>query len=220
MSKRQGKYTAPARITRARWRTPSQDSELALAATTAGGRIELGNVGLVVGGGILAGRSTASAVLQEGHATQAGVSVAAALVFAAAALAILAALTMFTALALLATLTMLGIAVDVGLLRVGLLALLLRIALLAFLAVLAVAPTLVVALDEAARALDHAEVVVGVLPVGFRCDAIARGRRFAGQRLVFVEHLMCVAAHPHVRPAAIEDLVLIGRTIGIVIVML
>src|SRR5207302_412182 len=141
MSKRQGKYTAPARITRARWRTPSQDSELALAATTAGGRIELVNVGLVVGGGILAGRST----------------------------------------------------------------------------VLAVAPTLVVALDEAARALDHAEVVVGVLPVGFRCDAIARGRRFAGQRLVFVEHLMGVAAHPHVRPAAIEDLVSIGRTIGIVI---
>ena len=43
---------------------------------------------------------------------------------------------------------------------------------------------------------------------------------FAGQRLVFVEHLMGVAAHPQVRPAAIEDLVSIGRTIGIVIVML
>src|SRR5262249_40796949 len=104
------------------------------------------------------------------------------------------------------------------LLRVALLALLLRIALLAFLA--ALAPTLVVALDEAAHALDHAEVVVGVLPVGLRHDAVARGGRFARQRLVLVEHLVGVAAHPHVRPAAIENLVSIGRTIGIVIVML
>ena len=60
----------------------------------------------------------------------------------------------------------------VGLLRAARLTLLLlRIAWL-LLAFLALAPTLVVALDEAAHGLDHAVIVVGVLPVGFgqRCD--------------------------------------------------
>ena len=90
--------------------------------------------------------------------------------------------------------------------------------LLAFLA--AIAPTLVVALDEAAHGLDHAEIVVGVLPVGLGQDAVARGRRLAGQRLVLVEHLVGVAAHPDVGSAAVENLVSIGRTIGIVIVLL
>src|SRR5262249_51204092 len=87
-------------------------------------------------------------------------------------------------------------------------------------AALAVAPTLVVALHEAAHALDHAEVMVGVLPVGLRHDAVARSGRFPGQRLVLVEHLMGVTAHPHVRTARVENLVSIGRTIGIVLVML
>ena len=68
--------------------------------------------------------------------------------------------------------------------------------------------------------LDHAVVVVGVLPVGLGHDAVARCRRFAGQRLILVEHLMGVAAHPDVGSAAVEDLVPIGRTVGIVMVLL
>jgi hypothetical protein len=167
-----------------------------LAATAAaGGRRELGNVGLVVGGRILVGRRAAT-VLQESHAAQAGL-----VLLLVAALPRLAALTGFAALARLATLAMIGVAVAVGLLlRVALLALLRRIALLlAFLA--ALAPTLVVALDEAAHALDHAEVVVGVLPLGLRRDAVARRGRFARQRLVLVEHLMGVATHSHIRSA-------------------
>jgi len=42
------------------------------------------------------------------------------------------------------------------------------------LALFALAPTLVVALDETTLALDHAVVVVGVLPVRLGRDAIAR----------------------------------------------
>ncbi len=91
-----------------------------------------------------------------------------------------------------------AVPVAVGLLgRAARLALLLGS--LAFLA--AIAPTLVVALAEAADGLDHAEVMVGVLPVGFRHDAVARCRRLARQRLVLVEDLVGVAAHAHVGPA-------------------
>ena len=94
----------------------------------------------------------------------------------------------------------------------GLLALLVG---LAFLAVFA--PTEVVALDEAALGLDHPIIVIGILPVGLGQNAIARGRRLAGQRLIFVEHLVRVTANPDVGTAAIENLVSIGRTVGIVI---
>jgi len=183
-----------------------------LAAST-GSRSELRNLGLVLGGRILIGRSAAP-VLQEGDAAQAGLGLARLL--ATATLAIVGWLA--ATLAILATLTMLDVAVAVGLLRVGrLAALLLRIALLAF---LALAPTLVVARHQAAHGLDQAKIMVGVLPVGFRHDAVARGRRFTCQGLVLVEHLVGVAAHPDIRPAAIENLVSIGRTVGIVIVML
>ena len=65
-----------------------------------------------------------------------------------------------------------GIAIAVGLLRVAALALLLGI--LVRLALFALAPTLVVALDEAALGLDHPEIVVGILPVRLGRDAIAR----------------------------------------------
>ena len=41
-------------------------------------------------------------------------------------------------------------------------------------------------------------------------------RRLARQRLILVEHLMGVAAHPDVGAAAVEDLVSIGRAVGIV----
>ena len=84
----------------------------------------------------------------------------------------------------------------------------------------AIAPTLVVALAEAAHGLDHAEIVVGVLPVGLGQDAVARCRRLAGQRLVLVEHLVGVAADPDVGSAAVKELVAIGRTIGIVMLRL
>src|SRR6266851_5264967 len=180
----------------------------ALPAST-GRRSELRNLGLVLGGGILI-RRRATPVLQEGDAAQAGVSLAL-LLATAATLALLALTATLARLAL-------GVAVAVGLLRVGRLAALLRrIALLAF---LALAPTLVVARDEAAHGLDQAKIMIGVLPVGFRHDAVARGGRFTRQRLVLVEHLVGVAAHPDVRPARVENLVSIGRTVGIVIVML
>src|SRR5262249_43433414 len=122
---------------------------------------------------------------------------------------------------LITTLAMIGVAVAVGLLLgIALLAALLlrvaRLALLAFLA--ALAP--VVALDEAAHGLDHAEIVIGVLIIGFGSDSIARGRRLAGHRLVLVEYLVGIAAHAHIRPARVENLVSIGRTIGVVVVML
>jgi hypothetical protein len=94
----------------------------------------------------------------------------------------------------------------------GLLALLVG---LAFLAVFA--PTEVVALDEAALGLDHPIIVIGILPVGLGQNAIAGGRRLAGQRLILVEHLVRVTANPDVGTAAIENLVSIGRTVGIVI---
>ncbi len=50
--------------------------------------------------------------------------------------------------------------------------------------------------------LDHAVVVVGVLQIGFGQDAIARGCRLTGQRLVFVEDLVGIAADPDVGAAA------------------
>src|SRR6202008_4185875 len=77
---------------------------------------------------------------------------------------------------------------------------------LAFLAA-ALAPTLVVALAEAADGLDHAEVVVGVLPVGLGHDAVARGCCLARQRLVLVEDLMGIAPHAYVGAALGTDLV-------------
>jgi len=102
----------------------------------------------------------------------------------------------------------------------GLLAI--RLALLAALLAFAftVAPTLVVAMAEAAHGLDHAVIVISILPVGLGRDAIAGGCRLAGERLVLVEHLMRIAAHAHIGPAAVEKLVAIGWTVGVVRVVL
>ena len=86
---------------------------------------------------------------------------------------------------------------------------------LAFLAIFA--PTEVVALDEAALGLDHPVIVIGILPVGLGQNAITGGRRLSGQRLIFVENLVRVAANPDVGAAAIENLIPISRTVGIVI---
>lgn len=74
-------------------------------------------------------------------------------------------------------------------------------------------------MGKAAHRLDHPEVVIGVLPIRFRHDPIAGRSRFTGQRLVFVEYLMGIAAHTHVGTAAVEDLVPIWRTIGIVMLL-
>src|SRR5690606_28461011 len=71
----------------------------------------------------------------------------------------------------------------------------------------AVAPALIAARDKPAHRLDHTKIMVGVLPIGLGRDPIARGGRFAGQRLVLVEDLVGVAAHTHVGTAAIENLV-------------
>ena len=82
-----------------------------------------------------------------------------------------------------------------------------------------VAPALVVARAEAADRLDHTKIMVGILPVGFRQNSVARRSSLSGQRLVLVEHLMSVAAHPHVRPATVEYLVPVRRPVRIVMLL-
>ncbi len=100
-------------------------------------------------------------------------------------------------------------------LTAGLALLLSRLIGLAFFAIFA--PTEVVALDEAALGLDHPIIVIGILPVGLGQNAVTGGRRLSGQRLIFVENLMRVAANPDVGATAIENLISIGRTVRIVI---
>ena len=100
-------------------------------------------------------------------------------------------------------------------LAAGLALLLSRLIGLAFFAIFA--PTEVVALDEAALGLDHPIIVIGILPVGLGQNAIAGGRRLSGQRLIFVENLVRVAANPDVGATAIENLISISRTVRIVI---
>lgn len=129
------------------------------------------------------------------------------------------------------TLTLLGmagaviviVAAAVAVAR-GTLAVALRLAVLALLRVVAlaafVAPALVVALAEAAHGLDHTEIMLGILPIGLRQDPVPGGRSLAGQRLILVEHLVGVAAHPYVGATAIEKLVSIGLAIGVVGVLL
>lgn len=96
----------------------------------------------------------------------------------------------------------------------GLLALLAGLTLL--LAILAAFPALV-ALHEAAHGLDHAVIMIGVLVIGFGENAIAGRGRLAGQRLVLVEDLVRIATNPDVGAAAVENLVSIGRAVGIVV---
>jgi hypothetical protein len=105
----------------------------------------------------------------------------------------------------------------IGLRLVGLAILLLGILLLTFLA--AFAP-LVGARHEATLALDDTEIVIGILPIGLGLDAITHGPSLAGQRLVLFVDLMGIAAHAHIRTAAIENLISIWRPIRIVVVLL
>ena len=178
---------------------------MALSAPPAS-RDESRHLGLVFNGRIIAGRRAAS-VLQECHAAKAGFGFA------------LFILTVSRPLLLLLVRIRTG-PPAIGLLAAGLgsLLLALRTSLLAFLATLA--PTLVVAVGEAAHRLDHAVIMVRILPVGFGHDPIARGRRLAGEGLVLVEYLVGIATHPHIGTAAIENLVSIWRTIGIVMLLL
>src|SRR5262245_7453125 len=154
------------------------------------------DLGLIVRGRVVVGWHR-TAGLQEGHAAKPGLGVAALFAVARGAIA-------------------LAIAVAVCLMRLAglILPLLSRLAFLA-----GFAPTLVVALAEATHALDHAEIVVGILPVGFRHDAIAGRSRLSRQRLVLVKDLVGVATDPHVGPAAVEDLVAVRRTVGIVMLL-
>ena len=103
-------------------------------------------------------------------------------------------------------------------LAAGLALLLSRLIGLAFFAIFA--PTEVVALDEAALGLDHPIIVIGILPVGLGQNAIAGGRRLSGQRLIFVENLVRVAANPDVGATAIENLISISRTVGVLMLWL
>lgn len=112
----------------------------------------------------------------------------------------------------------LDMTIAVALRLVGLARLLLS-ALLAFLAA-SFAPTLVVAVTEAAHRLDHAEVVISILPIGLGLDAVPRGSCLAGQGLILVEDLVGIAANTNIRPAAIENLISIGWTVWIVSVVL
>jgi hypothetical protein len=165
------------------------------SAAAAGARGVLGNVRLVVCGGIIV-RWRAAAVLQKGHSAQARFG------FALVATGV--------------AFTWIDVAVAIGLKRLPRLTLLL---LRRTVFACSLAPTLIVALTEATHALDHAEIVIGILPIGFRQDAVARSRRLARQCLVFVEHLMGIAAHADVGTAAIEDLVAIGRAVGVVMLL-
>jgi len=120
---------------------------------------------------------------------------------------------------LVAPLAGLGLAAPVAGLGTALTLLRLAGLLTLLLAVLApLAP--VVALDKAAHGLDHAVVMVRVLEIGFGEDAITRGGRLAGQRLVLVEDLVGIAADPDVGATAIENLVSIGGAIGAVMLRL
>lgn len=86
----------------------------------------------------------------------------------------------------------------------------------------ALAPALVVAISEAtadSHGLDHAEIVLRILPIRLGQDAVARSRRLTGQRLVLVEDLMRVAAYPDVGTTAVEKLVAVGRTVRIVVML-
>jgi hypothetical protein len=72
--------------------------------------------------------------------------------------------------------------------------------------IVAVAP-LVLRPVETAHGVDHAQVMLGVLIVGFSRNPITHRRCFARQDLVLFEYLVRVAPHPNFGPAAVEGLI-------------
>lgn len=65
--------------------------------------------------------------------------------------------------------------------------------------------------------IQNAEIMLGMLKIGFCQDTIARARSITTKLEIFLEKLLGGAAHPHVRAIAIEDMVAIQRrlTIGL-----
>ena len=61
--------------------------------------------------------------------------------------------------------------------------------------------------------------MVSVLPISLGLDAIPRSLCLPGKGLILVEHLVRIAADPNVGPAAVEHLVSIGRSVGIVVML-
>src|SRR5918994_135431 len=133
-----------------------------LAAPAARGRREFRHLGLIVRRRVFDRRRRAS-ILEESDPAEAGLALA---LFLATGLLGATALVVATAALPLA----IGLSVAVGLLGLTARPLLLGIGLPVF----ALAPTLVVALNEAALGLDHPEIVVRILPIRLGHDAITR----------------------------------------------
>ena len=110
-----------------------------------------------------------AAVLKESDTAEARLAIALVLATVIFAIGLIGATALVLTTATLAFAV--GLSIAVGLLRFAALALLRGIGLSLF---AAIAPTLVVALDETALGLDHAEIVVGILPVRLSHDSIAR----------------------------------------------
>jgi hypothetical protein len=72
--------------------------------------------------------------------------------------------------------------------------------------IVAIAP-LVLRAVEAAHGIDHAQVMFGVLIIGFSRNPITHRRCFARKDLVLLEDLVRVAPHPNLRTTAIEGLI-------------
>ena len=139
----------------------------AAPATRGRRRREFRHIGLLIRRRVIR-RWRRAAILKKGDAAEARLTVAPVLatVFLSIGLVPTTALVLRAALALAVALS-----IAVGLLRLASLPLLRGAGLSLF---AAVAPTLVVALDEAALGLNHAEIVVGILPVCLGHDAITR----------------------------------------------
>ena len=68
---------------------------------------------------------------------------------------------------------------------------------------------------EPAHGIDHAQVMFGMLIIGFSRNPIAHGRRFARQDLIFFKNLVRVATYPNFGSAAVEGLISLRLVIGL-----
>ena len=69
-------------------------------------------------------------------------------------------------------------------------------------------------LDRLVHRVDDAEVVFGMLKIAFRHHPVAAAGRIAAELEVFLEQLLRGAAHPDIRPAAIEHMVAVQRDVA------